>query len=203
MRRPAVSAEAGSSTEERILRAAYACFERFGVAKTTIEDIAQGAGVSRPTVYKYFGGKEAILDEISQRETHKVNAEVRAHLVRLPNFADFLTETLLLVVRFASRNPYIRRMTESHEFQIQSMQRSSTMYQLQQEWWSGLLRHAAETKELAPDLEMDEVISWLSHTQSLLLIYIENPEIDDPALRRMIRRFVVEPLLAQPGSMRA
>ena len=39
--------------DERIIRAAYLCFDRYGVRKTTIEDIAKTAGVSRPTVYKH------------------------------------------------------------------------------------------------------------------------------------------------------
>ncbi len=46
----------------RILEAAYACVARWGLAKTSVEDAAREAGVSRATVYRHFpGGKDELL----------------------------------------------------------------------------------------------------------------------------------------------
>lgn len=47
--------------DEKILRAAKAVFARFGVAKTTMSDIAAEAGVARQTVYNAFPGKPELL----------------------------------------------------------------------------------------------------------------------------------------------
>ncbi|MBA2933851.1 TetR/AcrR family transcriptional regulator [Sphingomonas sp. CGMCC 1.13654] len=185
-----------ASTGERVLAAAHACFERYGVPKTTIEDIARETGVSRPTVYKYHNGKDAILEELSRREVLKVNAEVRAGLVRREGFADFLTEALFLVIRIAGGNAYIRRLLEAHDFQLAAMDPASAMFRMQRDWWRGPLAHAAERGELAPDLDTDEIVTWLGHSQRMLLVHAENSAVDDVALRRMIRRFVVAPLLA-------
>ncbi len=41
---------------ERLLQATYDCVARWGLAKTTVEDAAREAGVSRATVYRYFPG---------------------------------------------------------------------------------------------------------------------------------------------------
>ena len=61
-------AEAGESTRNRILRAASDVFARKGYSGTTIEDLVALAGVSRPSMYYHFNGKEAlfrgVLDEI-------------------------------------------------------------------------------------------------------------------------------------------
>jgi AcrR family transcriptional regulator len=47
---------------ERLLQATYDCVARWGLAKTTIEDAAREAGVSRATVYRYFpGGREELI----------------------------------------------------------------------------------------------------------------------------------------------
>ncbi len=47
---------------EQIIEAAYSCVSRYGMAKTTVEDAAREAGVSRATVYRYFpGGREELL----------------------------------------------------------------------------------------------------------------------------------------------
>jgi hypothetical protein len=39
--------------KERILAATHLCFERFGGAKTTTDDVAQAAAYSRKTVYTH------------------------------------------------------------------------------------------------------------------------------------------------------
>lgn len=50
------------STEERVVDAMFACIGRWGLAKTTVEDVARTAGISRATVYRLFpGGKSAII----------------------------------------------------------------------------------------------------------------------------------------------
>ena len=44
------------TARERLVDAAEACFDRLGVASTTVEDVAREAQVSRNTVYRYFAG---------------------------------------------------------------------------------------------------------------------------------------------------
>lgn len=193
---PAAARTDDNSTQERILRAAYDCFEQYGIAKTTIENIASRAKVSRPTVYKYYPSKDAILDEISVRETWRVNSEVRRRLVRSDDFADFLTDTLLLVIRLANENIYIRRMVESIEFQESVISPSSLMQQLQRTWWTNLFEQARARGEIAADLEIDEIIYWLARAQAMLMLQVASPQIDDAEKRRFIRRFIVQPLLA-------
>ena len=193
---PAAARTDDNSTQERILRAAYDCFEQYGIAKTTIENIASRAKVSRPTVYKYYPSKDAILDEISVRETWRVNSEVRRRLVRSDDFADFLADTLLLVIRLANENIYIRRMVESIEFQESVISPSSLMQQLQRTWWTNLFEQARARGEIAADLEIDEIIYWLARAQAMLMLQVASPQIDDAEKRRFIRRFIVQPLLA-------
>lgn len=52
---------------ERILDAAYGCFTRHGVRKTTMDDIATAAGMSRPAVYQYVRNKEDAFRRLAAR----------------------------------------------------------------------------------------------------------------------------------------
>lgn len=53
---------AREDARNRILEAAYACVARWGLAKTTVDDAAREAGLSRATVYRHFpGGKDELL----------------------------------------------------------------------------------------------------------------------------------------------
>jgi AcrR family transcriptional regulator len=54
-----------SDPRQRILEATYACVARWGLSKTTVEDAAREAGLSRATVYRYFpGGRDELVDAV-------------------------------------------------------------------------------------------------------------------------------------------
>ncbi|MEH0828117.1 MULTISPECIES: TetR/AcrR family transcriptional regulator [unclassified Micromonospora] len=57
------------STErlETILAAAYECFTRHGVRRTTMDDIATTAGMSRPAVYQYVRNKDDAYRRLAER----------------------------------------------------------------------------------------------------------------------------------------
>lgn len=57
-------------TEEKkeiILNTAQDLFFRYGIANTSVVDIAQKANVSKVTIFNYFGSKEALAREVIQR----------------------------------------------------------------------------------------------------------------------------------------
>ena len=61
---------AGSDEKrERILRAAAALFDAQGYANTTIEQIVQQLGVTKPFVYYYFRNKQEIFETLSWAPT--------------------------------------------------------------------------------------------------------------------------------------
>src|SRR5687767_11081360 len=88
-------------SEERVLDAALRCIARWGVAKTTLDDIAREAGCSRATVYRLFpGGKDVVLDAVVGRELRQFFEGLAAELDRC---RDDLEELLVAGVTFASR----------------------------------------------------------------------------------------------------
>ena len=61
-----------------ILEAAQSVFARYGVAKTTMGDIAEAAGVARQTVYNAFATKNDVLRAAVRVEVDRCIAEVSA-----------------------------------------------------------------------------------------------------------------------------
>ena len=57
------------STERRdaVIDAAYRCFLRYGVRRTTMDDIATEAGMSRPAVYQHVANKNAAFRLVAER----------------------------------------------------------------------------------------------------------------------------------------
>ena len=91
---------------ERILAGAYACVARYGLAKTTIEDVARLSGLSRATIYRYFpGGRDELEREVVAWETRGFVLRLAQTVASAPDLSAVLVESLL----------YAHRAVESHE----------------------------------------------------------------------------------------
>src|SRR5688572_28914213 len=65
--RPATAPEP-APTADRILDAAFATMAAHGLHRLSLEDVAREAGLSRQTVYRYFGSKDALVTAVILRE---------------------------------------------------------------------------------------------------------------------------------------
>ena len=74
--------------DERARTAVLACIGRFGLAKTTIDDIAREAGCSRATLYRYFDGKPEIVGSAVAAEHARIAGVVVDAGRAAPTFAD-------------------------------------------------------------------------------------------------------------------
>tara|TARA_R110001606_G_scaffold216728_1_gene364613 strand:- start:346 stop:957 length:612 start_codon:yes stop_codon:yes gene_type:complete len=187
--------EQSEATVERLIRAAYDCFQKFGIKKTTIEDIADRAKVTRPTVYRYFQGKDDLIRHLCELEVLKVNREVKARIGKRKEFAERLTEALLVTVRVASKNRFVRIIIESPSHLSRSADPGSPDYFANRSVWGPTLDHGIAQGHLAGDLSVDTIASWLTLSESMLLIKVDSKSFSDEELREFIRRFVVDPIL--------
>jgi AcrR family transcriptional regulator len=80
--------------ELRVLDATLTCIARVGVAKTTLDDVAREAGCARATVYRYFPGKQPLLNAVVAREADRIAAAV----LRAARDADTLTDAASAVL---------------------------------------------------------------------------------------------------------
>jgi AcrR family transcriptional regulator len=94
------------SIRTRILEATYACIARYGLGKTTMEDAAREAGLSRATVYRHFpGGRDELIREVIAWETARFFLRLAEAVAATRDFADLLEEALL----------FAHEAVESHE----------------------------------------------------------------------------------------
>jgi AcrR family transcriptional regulator len=56
--------EATATRRDQVVQAAIGVFLRYGYARTTMADLAQAAGLSRPTLYLEFPDKDAIFHAV-------------------------------------------------------------------------------------------------------------------------------------------
>ncbi len=81
---------------ERLLEAAYECVARFGIAKTTVEDVVKESGVSRASVYRVFpGGKDELLRAAVGWEMDRFFIRLAEAVVGAEDFATMLERGLI------------------------------------------------------------------------------------------------------------
>ncbi|HET8657454.1 MAG TPA: helix-turn-helix domain-containing protein [Micromonosporaceae bacterium] len=81
-----MSGSVSSSGEraEAVLAAAYRCFTRHGTRRTTMDDIAAEAGISRAAAYQYVRGKDDAFARLAQAMFDRSLAQARAAAARPP-----------------------------------------------------------------------------------------------------------------------
>ena len=94
-----------ANSRRALIDAAAQLFEERGVDATTMDDIAHAAGMSRTSVFNYFGYKEMILCEIGARYVEEVAGPVMGDLDRPPDV--LFHEVAQLLSAVAAREPVL------------------------------------------------------------------------------------------------
>jgi AcrR family transcriptional regulator len=68
---------------KRLLEQGYKQFSVYGLKKTSIEDIARAAGISKGAFYSFYGSKEELFMEVIEQAETRVRQEVLA-VIDLP-----------------------------------------------------------------------------------------------------------------------
>jgi len=88
-----------ADTRERIVATAQGLFARFGLRKTTMEEIVRRANVAKGTFYKYFSNKEVLFMEVVARESETLTALIQEAVGQAPTPQDKMTAYLKVRVR--------------------------------------------------------------------------------------------------------
>ena len=166
MREPAADASgAGSGARDarierrriRLLDAAGHCFAHQGFAKTTVEEIARAAGISKGLVYSYFDGKESLLEAVLDRALREWS-DVIGHEYR--RRAGTVSEALAVIHRasldYARSHPLLASIL-AQDPGVLLAGRIDRVTQARDEWreaLSKLLSRGVEEGELREDLDV-------------------------------------------------
>ena len=104
--------ERSRQTVTRILDAAAAIADEQGVDAATTRTIADRAGVSYPSLYRFFADRDAILDELLERHCTELDARCVAaeKTWDIESVADLLDNELDLHVHYYRRYPSAARL---------------------------------------------------------------------------------------------
>jgi AcrR family transcriptional regulator len=87
-----------------IIDAAEECFQRNGVRRTTVEDVAVAAGVSRVTVYRQIGGRGDLVRLVLLRTVDRHLERLTPRLMEKADLGEALVELVMGTVGAARRD---------------------------------------------------------------------------------------------------
>jgi TetR/AcrR family transcriptional regulator, repressor for uid operon len=105
--------ELNPQTRARILDGALQAIAYHGLSKLGMNDVSEHAGVSRGTLYRYFPGREELLQSLAAFESARFQQRVGEALRSAPPGAARLRIVLQHVARYVNEHPAIPRLIEN------------------------------------------------------------------------------------------
>jgi TetR/AcrR family transcriptional regulator, repressor for uid operon len=139
-------------TSERVLDAALSLVAASGARNLTMDDVAARAGVGRMTVYRRFGGRQQLLDDLAVRECRRCLAQIAAALDPAQPIEERATELFVATLSVIREHPMLARLARVEpEALLHELNRdSSAVFRLVRGFLVAQIR-AAQTAGELPD----------------------------------------------------
>jgi AcrR family transcriptional regulator len=175
---------------DRLIDAAEACFTRFGVAKTTLEDIATEAGVSRATVYRYFeGGRDEVILGVVLREGREFLAALGRRVQREETLGDAIVEGVLYTVAAVRKNQHLALLfapeVAGHTTSIAGA--STALYELTQDFLRPIFEQARAAGQLRDGIIAEDAAEFVLR-MILSLLSVAGPRMRSQSKEREFLR---------------
>ena len=191
-----LGADDRSSTRVRLVDGALLCLARQGIAKTTVDDIARAAGLSRATAYRCFPrGKEGILAAVVETEVARLFSSLAVVMGEAGDLEDVLVAGMVESARWLQGHQPLAYLLEHEPATVLPFVTFGGFDQVMR---------------VASDLAAPFFARWLEPGQAtraaewavrIVMAYCSDPsphtDLTDPAdTRALVRTFVLPGILA-------
>jgi AcrR family transcriptional regulator len=191
-----LGADDRSSTRVRLVDGALRCLARQGIAKTTVDDIARAAGLSRATAYRCFPrGKEGILAAVVETEVARLFSSLAVVMGEAGDLEDVLVAGMVESARWLQGHEPLTYLLEHEPATVLPFVTFSGFDQVMR---------------VASDLAWPFFARWLEPEQAtraaewavrIVMAYCSDPsphaDLTDPSdTRALVRTFVLPGILA-------
>ena len=184
------------NTREKLIMAALDLFSVKGYEGTSVDEIAAYIGIKGPTIYKYFKGKEELLNALIEKadEVYSNGMENNTRGAETINSGKELKEFALLSIRFTIANEIavkMRRLLSIEQYRSEMFAERATLFHVthMRSVFAGIFR---ELMDRGVMIRCDPDIAALQFTApATLLIQMcdRQPGKKDEALDTIERHF--------------
>ncbi|KUI21603.1 TetR family transcriptional regulator [Mycobacterium sp. GA-1285] len=187
-----------SDRRDQILEAANVCFSQLGIQRTSVQDVARVANVSRGTVYRYFEDRTILIEAAIEYGAQKFYQEVAAAMAKKSTLAEKLgamAEThARILLDHRTRN---RLMADDAELMRHMIADGDSAVRRTTEFLVPYVREAQERGEVGTNIDVKAASEWLAR-----IIYsfstvnkAQTFDMSKPAtVRRYVEKFAINGL---------
>ena len=186
-------------TRQRIIEATYACVARSGLAKTTVEDAAREASVSRATVYRAFpGGREELLNAVVSWATLEFFRRLYEHVQDADSLEQVMERGIMFAHRSILEHDVLQRVMQTEPEKLLPALTVESI-RIRQGIAAFLVPYLAQ-RGVAQGVDLDEAADFLAR---MVLSYMSAPgrwDLDDPdQVARLVESELLAGVVAGPG----
>ena len=181
---------------EVVVDAAIRCINKFGIEKTTIEDIAKEAKLGRTTVYRTYRNRNEILDAILLKRVKEIGEELAPIFSSYKSFDECLIKGSIITIKYTRQNKVLFTLIEhatdrgvDHFF----VSPDSPVQELTLALYGPAFRSARKQGLLRKDLNDKDLATWL---RAVHLILFLRDDLDERGQARFLKKFLVRSIIS-------
>ena len=192
--------EGAPPTRQRLIEATLQCVERWGIGKTSLEDVATAASLSRATVYRHFpGGRDELVHEAVIWQVGAFFARIEQAVEADPGLEAKLVHGLSAGRQALREHKLLHQVLATEpEFILPELMAINPLVLAEVRQ---VLRGVLDQEELRPGVDPDEAADYLAQ---LYLSYLGSPGgtdlTDTDAVTRLVRLLFVGGILADQAT---
>lgn len=148
---------------DQILEAANECFAQLGIHRTSVQDVARMANVSRGTVYRYFEDRNVLIEAAIEFGAQKFYEQVAAAMAMKSTLAEkigAMAEThARILIDHRTRN---RLMADDAELMRHIISDGDTAIRRTTAFLTPYVREAQERGEVGAGVDVTAASEWLA-----------------------------------------
>ena len=187
-----------SNLKESLIDAAEICFEKKGIARTSMLDIAAEAGVSRTSLYKYYPRIEDVLQAAFVREFDRFERQIVGKLASCKTAEERLLETIVGIAENVPKSSWIgslvsgpRTKTEEKALHVGRSALDARIRNLIDE----PLKVLAEQGSLRTDVDRKMIVEWTRILVHAFSVVRHPGEYTKKHRRELVSAFLMKSIL--------
>lgn len=185
----------GSAKESKqiIIDAAVMCFEQYGPQRTSMDDIAEAAGISRKTLYRVFDDRPKLIQSILEQRFVKVAKKIQNRIAKATTFEEALLEGCVVAVSAAQKDMLTHEIVHKatdHTLEQFLLRGNDRVDKANQDIWFTAIAEGRQQGVIKPNLTDDRIIEIIKSINALLLM-----RDDSPAKQRAFLKDVLLPAI--------
>lgn len=189
---PKTELPVASEYRDRLVQAAARCFERYGVAKASMEVIAREAGLSRRTTYRTFTDRADLLRSTMLHLNFLAIEAMRLHIVDCPTLKEAIVNATLFGLQWTRSHPiYFEILNVASDRSVEALILESNEPDVRaanRDMWLPHLLSARERGELTSPLDDSVIIEGMRSVGSMLVLRTDLTLVEQ---RAFIHNFVL------------